>query len=210
MIADLPPAPPAHIQHAAIPVDEWEPTWTGKRVGRLRVKPLVDAVARHIVRREGMRLTTRPRLVSVELWPFRGEYGRRALDARAAIHTDNGRMSVSYETAYHAHELVRAARGARIAIRPYAAHAVIHEVLHLVNPRAPEAVVDAVAADMTPRFLRAYLGRSVRVNPANLVGYDAAWDVWFTSARIAGTRSPWAPAAQDVRMRWLLTGRASR
>lgn len=91
-------------------------------------------------------------------------------------------MSVDYRVAHQLRQLRRAHMGHPSPLHPEAARTVLHEVLHLTAPEAPEGLVDVVALDMTAAFIDYYTGHTIKVDREKLSadGYAGdVWDIWL-------------------------------
>lgn len=192
-------APAAAVDRFDIPAD------TAPHHKPAAIQPFVDDTHQWLGREHGLASTVgRPQVISVELWPFRRFAGDEAIYAEAAVDIKTCRISYGHVGAHKIVETMRHAAGVRSPLRVTAAIASLHELLHCHNPRAPEGVVDAVAADLAYGYLRAYTGRTVggTRNPVGLVQYPQALTVFQRSARAAGTAAT-HPKAAAIRMHML-------
>lgn len=178
-----------------------EPVWIGPLWEPRHTQSFTVTAARYLRQEHGSRFP-HPAVVSVDLWPFRKRLGRETIHAQAAVASVVCRISYSYATAHSIRQIMRHHAGQRVPLRPVTATVVLHELLHCVNPKAPEGLVDAVAADLTPSFLRWYLGRGVRVDQEGLVNYPDAMTYWLRTAR-ASRSSVFSPKAATLRYRML-------
>lgn len=195
--------PLAHVP--ATEADHALPEWDGPPQRPAELQPLITAAHQWLGREHGMASTIgRPRVYSIERWPFRELAGTLAVYAGAAVDLNTCRLSYSHHHAAPAIALL-AARRSRVRVSFPPAVTVIHELLHCHDPRAPEGLVDAVAADLAPAFMGHLLGRRISTpDPARLVQYPGALGVFQRTGRAvgAGYRDP---AAAELRRRLLAT-----
>lgn len=157
------------------------PAWPGAKATPAHIQPVADATAQFLTKR-GFAPKVAPNVVSVEAWAFRSTMGAQMRDTQAAVLLHSGWMSVDYRIAHQLRHLRRAHMGHAGPLPASAARTIIHEVLHLSAPDAPEGLIDAVALDLTAAFIDHYTGRAVRVDREALVadGYAGdVWDIWI-------------------------------
>lgn len=210
-LAPSPPQGPISTARAtpAVDMSAAPPIWRGPTVRPAQVAPVMHAAHVWLAGRS-LLAHVAPRVVSVQRWPFKREAGREHVHASAVTLLDHGWISMQSGSANQVRQLRRARLGVRATVRPDAARLTLHEVLHLVAPYAPEGVVDAVAIDLTPAFLRWYVPRHrATVDRERLAasGYAGdVWDVWLETAAATGS-APNSPAARALRIAMLRAGR---
>jgi hypothetical protein len=129
--------------------------------------------------------------------------------AQALVDSDSGRMAFVTKTAKDIHTTLQARKffrglpgkpGKPPPIKARAVAAVLHEVIHLVAPEAREPLVEAVAQDETPRFVKYLTGVTIRYD-RSFDSYDTS-DVLSESARAARSK-PFTRDAERERIKML-------
>lgn len=141
----------------------------------------LDATATYLARRDlapGVRAT----LGEVSAHP----YGHRHAAAAVSLETGNVQLS---PRAFESAAAFYRARWTREPLTTASVATLLHEQLHLVNPRASEGLVEAVAQDHAQRLLRRWTGSTYNlgVTPAypretrqiwheSALACESAWD----------------------------------
>jgi hypothetical protein len=148
--------------------------------------------AQNYLGERGYRLTVPVHVEPAAEHPFGVEH------AGAAIYPHTGRMQPSHGFARGLHQLHHA-KHAPFSLSPITT--VLHETLHVVNPDAPEGLVEAVAADLTKPFARR-MGIRVKGTRVSVAYWRETQAVRNAAAGQCG-QVWWSQCAKQVRSAWM-------
>lgn len=126
--------------------------------------------------------------------------------ANAAVYLHTGEWQATPEMGESLHETWRVAKDPRVyssSLDLSSFTTILHESLHLVNPKASEGLVEAVAADHTKRFARR-MGVPIKWTTVS-VAYPAQTNQ-VRQATACGLKW-WSPCSKQVRVNQLREAR---